>query len=88
MSGDNDKTEMALPDPRIPYDPLNEGMRFEAVWMQDGSLRCSFPPPQADALFWKFYALLSDLAKSHYGYAAVKDSLITRGVPPPPRFHP
>lgn len=83
---DNEKTSPALPDPRIPWDPAHEVMRFEAVWMRDGTLRCSFPPPQADALFWKFYALLSDLAKAHYGYTPVKEALIARGVPPSPRF--
>ena len=73
----------AIPDPRIPYDPLNEVMRFEMVLTRDG-LRCSFPPPPLDALFWKFYVLLADLAKSQY-YGTMKESRI---APPPPTFRP
>ena len=90
MSGngpENPNAAPVIPDPRIPYDPLNEIMRFEMVLTRDG-FRVSFPPAHLDALFWKFYVILADLAKSQYGYTLEKPSLMARGVPPPPQFRP
>lgn len=90
MNGDGlEQGAPAWPDPRIPYAPEQELLRFEMVLARDGSLRCSFPPAHLDAAWWKLYALLADLAKQHYGYGGMKESLIARGLPPPPtRFRP
>lgn len=87
MNGDGKVHDLGIvpaPDPRIPYDPANEVLRFEMVLTREGVLQCSFPPPQLEGQFWKFYVLLADLAKSHYGTKA-RESLIAS---PPRRFHP
>jgi hypothetical protein len=43
-----------------------ERLRFEFVVDMKGEIKCSFPPPQNEAEFWKMMAYLPDFAKAHY----------------------
>jgi hypothetical protein len=58
----------------LPVQP-GERFRFEFVVGPDGTVRCSFPPPQLEAEFWKMYAYLPDVAKGHYRKANEKSPL-------------
>lgn len=55
-----------MEDPRVPFDPEHERMRFECVIMDDGSMKVTFPPPAMEGMFWQMYVYLRDLAMQNF----------------------